>query len=130
MAELTRDRAEARGDDIAMSDEFTSRTYSEVNERVNRLIHALREAGIGTGTSAGLLSGNRHEFFEISNACCTPGSPSSPELALHPGEIAYVLDGLRCHGRPSPTTSTATWPGDSAERVRRSRPGWPSVARS
>jgi long-chain acyl-CoA synthetase len=92
MAELTRDRAEARGDDIAMSDEFASRTYSEINERVNRLIHAVRDAGLGVGDVAGLLSGNRTEFFELNNALMHTGVTFVP-LNWHftPGEIAYVL---------------------------------------
>jgi long-chain acyl-CoA synthetase len=77
----------------AIVDEFTSLTWSEVNERVNRLIHALRDAGIGTGARIGLLSGNRHEFFEISNACSHTGVTFVP-LNWHftAEEVAYVLD--------------------------------------
>jgi hypothetical protein len=41
--------AEARGDDLAIADEFASVTFVQVNERVNRAVHALQSFELGQG---------------------------------------------------------------------------------
>ncbi|MGH9258965.1 MAG: AMP-binding protein, partial [Acidimicrobiales bacterium] len=84
---------EERGDDVALADEFNTRTYAEVIERVNRLFHAVREAGLGVGDVAGLLSGNRAEFFEITNALSQTGVVFVPiNWHFTPEEISYIFE--------------------------------------
>ncbi len=93
MAELNRKLAEEKGDAVALSDEFSTRTYAEVNERVNRLIHAVRDAGLRVGDVAGILTGNRNEFFEITNALTHTGVTFVPiNWHFTPEEVAYILD--------------------------------------
>jgi long-chain acyl-CoA synthetase len=93
MAELLLPLAEQKGDEFALVDEFVERTYVEVNERVNRLVSAVREAGLGVGAVAGLLSGNRNEFFELNTALGHTGVTFVPiNWHFSPEEIAYVLE--------------------------------------
>jgi long-chain acyl-CoA synthetase len=93
MAEPLLPLAEQKGDELALVDEFVERTYVEVNERVNRLVSALREAGLGVGAVAGLLSGNRNEFFELITALGHTGVTFVPiNWHFTPEEIAYVLE--------------------------------------
>jgi long-chain acyl-CoA synthetase len=83
----------AKGDELALVDESVERTFVEVNERVNRLVSALREAGLGVGALAGLLSGNRNEFFELITALGHTGVTFVPiNWHFSPEEIAYVLE--------------------------------------
>jgi long-chain acyl-CoA synthetase len=93
MAVLIRDQAEARGDEVVLVDEFGTRSFAELNERVNRLVHAVRHAGLSVGDVAGLLSGNRIEFFEITNALSHTGVTFVPiNWHFTASEVAYVLD--------------------------------------
>jgi long-chain acyl-CoA synthetase len=93
LAELNLPFVEERGDDVALVDEFNTRTYAELNERVNRLIHAVREAGLGVGDVAGVLSGNRTEFFELTNALSQTGVVLVPiNWHFTPEEISYILE--------------------------------------
>ena len=41
------------------------RTYSELNQRCNQLVRALREHGVGAGDGVALLCANRTEFVEV-----------------------------------------------------------------
>ena len=61
MAELLAHIAERRGDVPALIDEFGETTWSDFDARVNRLIHALRRAGLPPGGTLAVLSGNRRE---------------------------------------------------------------------
>ena len=53
MAVLTKQFAESRGSDLALADDNATLTWAELDERVDRLINALREAGIGSGDYLG-----------------------------------------------------------------------------
>jgi long-chain acyl-CoA synthetase len=93
MAELSRERAEAQPDGIAYVDEFTTRTNAEFDERVNRLVHALRDQGLKVGDVAGIISGNRGEFFEINSAVSHSGLTLVPiNWHFTAEEVAYILD--------------------------------------
>ncbi len=92
MALLTRQFAADRPDDLALADDHTSITYSEFDQRVNRLVHALRGAGIGPGDTIGILCGNRNEWFELAMACAHAGITYVPiNWHLVGPEIAYIL---------------------------------------
>ncbi|MFP3907649.1 MAG: AMP-binding protein [Acidimicrobiales bacterium] len=93
MAELTRTAAEERPDEVAMVDEFNRRTCAEVNERTNRLVHAVRDAGMKVGDVAGVLTNNRIEFFEITGALSHTGVTFVPiNWHFTADEVAYILD--------------------------------------
>jgi long-chain acyl-CoA synthetase len=93
MAELTRAYVDQRGDEIALVDEFRTCTYAQLDERVNRLIHGVREAGLRVGDVAGVLTGNRIELWELNNALSHTGVTFVPiNWHFTAQEIAYILE--------------------------------------
>jgi long-chain acyl-CoA synthetase len=90
--QLVRDILEDRADELALSDETGSSTFGEVNERVNRLIHALRGLGAEVGDTLAILSNNRREFLEVNAAVSHTGLILVPvNWHLVADEIAYIL---------------------------------------
>ena len=92
MSVLTKALAESRGDELALADDIGTRTWSELNERVNRLIHSLRAAGINAGDTIAVVAGNCNEWFETAFACANAGITFVP-VNWHSvaAEIAYTL---------------------------------------
>ena len=93
MAELLAPTAERRSDAPALIDEFGETTWTDFNARVNRLIHALRSAGLSPGGTLAVLSGNRREYFELVSACihsCWILVPINWRFAAE--EVRYVLE--------------------------------------
>lgn len=86
----------ARGDEPAVIDGRGTTCWRELDERVTRLVHALRDAGLQTGDSVVALLGNQVELVEVSLACAHGGWLLVP-LNWHwvGREIAYVLDDAR-----------------------------------
>lgn len=133
MATIIQTFAEARPDDVALADEFGSTSWKAFNNRVNRLIHALRQAGLETGDVFSVVSGNRREYFEAYAAAAHGGWLLAPvNWHLVPEEIAYVLNdsgskAFFCDGRykdlgtatlshpDCPKLNAAVMFGDSAE---------------
>jgi long-chain acyl-CoA synthetase len=88
-----REIADAKGDELAIIDEFTELTWSELDRRVNRLVHALRNEGLGTGDVIGLLGGNRHEWPEVLAAASVSSWVTVPiNWHFSPDEVAYVVE--------------------------------------
>ena len=93
MATLTKAFAESSGDAAALVDEQSTTTWAELDERVNRLIHALGNAGLGVGDTLAIVAGNRREWFELSLACAHAGIIYVPvNWHLVAAEIAYILE--------------------------------------
>jgi long-chain acyl-CoA synthetase len=92
MAELLAPHAARRGDAPALVDDFGSTSWRELDLRVDRLIHALRGAGLRSGDTIALLSGNRRELYELMAAAAHASWRYVP-VNWHwaPEEIAYVL---------------------------------------
>jgi long-chain acyl-CoA synthetase len=93
MAELLARIAERRGGVPALIDEFGETTWTDFDARVNRLIHALRSAGLPPGATLAVLSGNRREYFELVAACihgCWILVPVNWRFAAE--EVRYVLE--------------------------------------
>ena len=92
MSVLTRGFAEERPDDLALADDAGTRTFAELDERVNRTIDALRSAGLGEGDTIAIVSGNRNEWFELALACANTGITHVPvNWHLVAPEIAYIV---------------------------------------
>jgi long-chain acyl-CoA synthetase len=92
MTKVLSERANRRGDELALADEFADFTWAELNTRQNRLIHAFRGLGIGVGDTIGLLGGNRHEWVETLSAGNSVGAVNVPiNWHFSVDEIAYVL---------------------------------------
>lgn len=93
MAVLTKGFAAERGDELALADDDGTLTWSELDGRVNQTIHAFRSAGIESGDTISVVSGNRNEWFEIMLASANMGVTVVPiNWHLVAPEIAYILD--------------------------------------
>jgi long-chain acyl-CoA synthetase len=92
IAQMTKPIAERKGGEIALVDEHGETTWSEFDERVNRMIHAVRAAGLTTGDTIALMCGNRREFFEVTVAAIHAGLVVVP-VNWHwvAAELAYVI---------------------------------------
>jgi long-chain acyl-CoA synthetase len=93
MAEIVNEIARRRGTEPALTDEFGVTSWRDLDERVNRLVHALRGAGIGPGSTFAVLSGNRREMFELFLAAGVGGYAMVP-INWHfvADEVSYVLE--------------------------------------
>ena len=92
MAELIALYAGRHGDAPALIDEHGATSWRDLDARVDRAVHALREAGLRSGDTIALLMSNRRELFELM-AACAHGSWRFVPVNWHwaPEEIAYVL---------------------------------------
>ncbi len=92
MSVLTRGFAAQRANEPTLVDDDRTVTWSELDVRVNRLIHALRTAGLRAGDTISIVSGNRIEWFELALACSNSGITFVPvNWHLVGPEIAYIL---------------------------------------
>lgn len=92
MATLIAPFAEQNPDTAALTDEFGETNWADFNQRVNRLVNALRSAGLKTGDAFGVVSGNRREYFEAFTAATHGGWLLAPiNWHLVAEEVAYVL---------------------------------------
>jgi long-chain acyl-CoA synthetase len=93
MVVLARAIVDERGDGDAIIDDTGTFSWGQLNERTNRCLHGLRDLGQGAGTTVALLSGNRHEFFEVTGATGHGGMVCTPiNWHLAVDEVAYVLE--------------------------------------
>ena len=85
--------AATRPDDQALVDERGGTTWLALNERTNRLIHALRALGLATGDTIAIYAGNCREYYEIMLAANHAGLVYVPvNWHFSPEELAYVID--------------------------------------
>ncbi len=93
MAELFLKWAEEKPDEAALIDEFGQTTWRDYNGRVNRLVHALRAAGLEKGAKVAVLASNRREYFEALGAT-SHGSYLVVPVNWHfvAEEIAYIIE--------------------------------------
>jgi long-chain acyl-CoA synthetase len=92
MARIVSRHAEAQPDREALIDETGSTTWSDLNARVNRLVHALRGLGLRTGDTFSVFCGNRREYFEVMLAAAHAGWRYAPvNWHFTPDELAYVV---------------------------------------
>ncbi|MHB8463619.1 MAG: AMP-binding protein [Acidimicrobiales bacterium] len=67
-------------------------TFAELNDRVNRLVGALRALGLRAGDAVALMSRNRLEFVEVYAACLRGGWRFTPiNFHLTGDEAAYIV---------------------------------------
>ena len=93
MGILLTEHAAERGDEPALIDERGETTWAELDRRVNQLVHALRDAGLGLGDVVAIVAGNRREWYELSLACGHAGITYVP-VNWHwaVDELAYVFE--------------------------------------
>ena len=96
MAHAIRAHAERRPDAIALRDEHGACTWSELDRRANRLIHALRAAGLRAGDTVALFAGNGRATFELMVAAHHAGLRYVPvNWHFTADELAHVLQDAR-----------------------------------
>ena len=93
MGALLADTVAARPDVPAVTDARGVTTWAELDHRVDRLIHALRDRGLASGETVVAMLGNQAELIEVSLACIQGGWVLVP-VNWHwvADELAYVLD--------------------------------------
>ncbi len=93
MAELLEPLAERLGDGVALADERGTTSWTEFNERVNRLMSALLAAGLKNDDAIAILSENRREYYECMAAATHLGLRYVP-VNWHwvAEEVSYVLE--------------------------------------
>lgn len=68
-------------------------TYSQLNERANRLYWALRERGVGKGDRVAILSYNSAEYMELRVTCEKTGLVGVPlNWRQSPDTIAFMIE--------------------------------------
>ncbi|HKD22356.1 MAG TPA: long-chain fatty acid--CoA ligase [Rhizomicrobium sp.] len=78
---------------IATIDEDRKRTWREVEDRVARFAHVLRDLGAGVGDRVAILAQNCDTFYEAYYAVMWAGAVLVPlNTRLSPAEIAFQLD--------------------------------------
>ena len=71
----------------------TRLTFSEVDDRVNRLSNGLARLGVGPGDRVAILSANRAEFLLTFLGTMQAGMVSVPvNFKLPPDTVAYIMD--------------------------------------
>lgn len=92
MGVLLADQVAAHPDAPAVIDERGTTTWQALDERVSRLVHALRDRGLASGDRVVTLLGNQAESVEAALACAQAGWIQVP-LNWHgvADEVAYVL---------------------------------------
>jgi long-chain acyl-CoA synthetase len=84
--------AQAFPDKPALVMDGVSLTYGALNARVNRLAHALRQAGVGVGDAVAAVLHNGFEWFEVLEAAGKLGAQLVPVGYRMKGpEIAYLI---------------------------------------
>lgn len=92
MAVLTKDAAAERGAELALADETQTRSWAELDARINQLVHATRSVGIEPGDTIALVAGNSVEWFEVMFLAAHAGLTIVPvNWHLVGPEIAYIL---------------------------------------
>lgn len=93
MTALLADLVADRGAEPAIIDERGTSSWSELDDRVTRLVHALEGRGLRVGDSVVAMVGNQRELIEVTLACAHGGWLMVP-LNWHwvAPEVAYVLD--------------------------------------
>jgi long-chain acyl-CoA synthetase len=92
LALLLAPHAARRGDAPALVDDYGATSWRDFDTRVDRLIHALRGAGLRSGDTFAVLSGNRRELYELMAAAAHASWRFVPvNWHWSAEEIAYVL---------------------------------------
>jgi long-chain acyl-CoA synthetase len=93
VAVLLADHVTAHPDGPALIDAHGTTTWAELDERVNRLVSALRARGLVEGATVVMMAGNQREAIEVALACLHGGWVLVP-VNWHwvAAELAHVLD--------------------------------------
>ena len=92
VADVIRRHAERRPDAVALRDGERELVYGDLDQRSNRLAHALRASGVGAGTRVAYLDRSSPEVIELLFAASKIGAVLVPlNWRLAPPELAAVV---------------------------------------
>ena len=92
MASLLTEHVTAHPDAPAVVDANGTETWAELDQRVNRLINALRVRGLGVGDTVVVMAGNQRDTYEVTLAAMHAGWTGVPgNWHWVADELAYVL---------------------------------------
>lgn len=93
--DVLREHRRSRPEHLATVDDEIRRTYPELDARVNRLAHALLDAGVGTGDRVLWLGQNSARVLELFLAAAKVGAMFCPaNWRQTADELAFVVDDL------------------------------------
>ncbi len=85
-------QARYHGERVALEDASRQYTYTELNERANRLANALTAAGVAHGDRIAILSENRVEYMELELAAAKTGAiVAALNWRMAPGELEHCI---------------------------------------
>lgn len=97
IADLFEYTADAVPDRLALVDRGTRLTFTDLDQRANRIAHALMERGVKTGDHVGIYAQNSHEWFEaMYGAFKARAVPININFRYVTDELAYLLDNADC----------------------------------
>jgi long-chain acyl-CoA synthetase len=76
--DMLREQARSRPQHIALVEQDTRYTYSQLHERINRLTHALRQRGVSSGSRLLWLGQNSYRVLELLGAAARLGAIVCP----------------------------------------------------
>ena len=95
LADVLRTHAKSRPDAVAFADGEIELTWRAANERVDRLAHALLQAGVDRDDRVLWLGQNSFRLQEMLLACCKVGAMFCPaNWRQQASELAFVIDDL------------------------------------
>ncbi len=93
LAEMFTGLAGTRRDHPALVGATRTVTYGELDQRGNRVAHALRDLGVGEGDRVAYLDLNNPEFFEVMLGAARIGAAIAPlNFRLTPAEMGRIVD--------------------------------------
>ncbi|WP_405136539.1 AMP-binding protein [Nocardia sp. NBC_01388] len=93
LGDISREHRRSYPTGIAVVDESQRSTWPEFDDRVNRVAHALREAGVDQGDRVLWLGQTSFRVFELLGACAKIGAMVCPANWRQSGEeLAFVID--------------------------------------
>ncbi|WP_116202520.1 AMP-binding protein [Amycolatopsis circi] len=96
IGDVVREHRRSRGHVTALVDGDRRLTYAELDQRTNRLAHALLDAGAGPGERVLWLGVNSFRIIELLVACAKVGAMLCPaNWRQSSDELRFVLDDLR-----------------------------------
>jgi acyl-CoA synthetase (AMP-forming)/AMP-acid ligase II len=97
IADLFEHTADAVPDRIALIDRDARLSFAELEERANRIAHALADRGVGVGDHVGIYAQNSHEWIEaMYGAFKIRAIPININFRYVKDELSYLLGNADC----------------------------------
>lgn len=113
--------ADAKPDDIAVTDRNESRTFLQLHQSANRLANGFVKQGLSEGDGIALICGNRIEFIETLLAALRVGLRLTPvNWHLSEGDARYIISDCEAKAFVAETHIIASWeklPDDIQTRI-------------